>query len=99
MRMFPDPSQSAQQAPPVIPELESDRDPSGLVSTYQPGGAMLTTRNPFFQNLGTNGRTCFTCHQPQNRWTIRAQTAHDRFFRKQRRRPPVPAGRRRHVSE
>jgi cytochrome c peroxidase len=20
--------------------------------------------NPFFQSLGTNGRTCFTCHQP-----------------------------------
>jgi hypothetical protein len=64
----------------VIPELETDRDPSGLISTYQPGGATLTSRNPFFQNLGTNGRTCFTCHQPQNGWTISAQSAHDRFF-------------------
>src|SRR6516165_9273877 len=80
MRMFPDPSLSVQQAPPVIPELESDRDPSGLISTYQPGGATVTSRNPFFQNLGTNGRTCFTCHQPQNGWTISAQAAHDRFF-------------------
>jgi cytochrome c peroxidase len=80
MRMFPDPSQSVQQAPPVIPELETDRDPSGLISSYQPGGATLTSRNPFFQNLGTNGRTCFTCHQPQNGWTISAQAAHDRFF-------------------
>ena len=33
MRMFPDPSRSVQQAPPVIPELETDRDPSGLIST------------------------------------------------------------------
>src|SRR5262245_627146 len=80
MRMFPDLSQSGQQAPPVIPKLETDRDPSGRISTYQPGGATRTSRNPFFQNLGTNGRTCFTCHQPQNGWTISAQAAHDRFF-------------------
>jgi cytochrome c peroxidase len=80
MKMFPDPSQSVQQAPPVIPPLEIDPDPSGLISTFQPAGATLTSSNPFFQNLGTNGRTCFTCHQPQNGWTISAQAAHDRFF-------------------
>ena len=40
----------------------------------------MTSRNPFFQNLGTNRRTCFTCHQPQNGWTISAQAARDRFF-------------------
>src|SRR5215469_5032800 len=80
MRMFPDRSQRAQQAPRVIPELEIGPDPSGLIATYQPGGATLTSRNPFFQNLGTNGRTCFTCHQPQNGWTISARSAHDRFF-------------------
>ncbi|MBV8140036.1 MAG: hypothetical protein JO121_31015, partial [Deltaproteobacteria bacterium] len=80
MRMFPDPSRGVQQAPPVIPLLGIDPDPSGLISSYQPGGATLTSGNPFFQNLGTNGRTCFTCHQPQNGWTISAQAAHDRFF-------------------
>jgi cytochrome c peroxidase len=80
MREFPDPSHSGQQTPPVIPGLEIDPDPTGVVSTFQPGGATLTSSNPFFQNLGTNGRTCFTCHQPQNGWTISAQAAHDRFF-------------------
>jgi cytochrome c peroxidase len=80
MKIFPDPSQTVQQAPPVIPGLEIDPDPSGLISTFQPGGPTLTSSNPFFQNLGTNGRTCFTCHQPQNGWTISAQAAHDRFF-------------------
>src|SRR5262249_22059579 len=35
--------------------------------------------SPFFQNLGTNGRTCFTCHQPQTGWTVSAQSVQDRF--------------------
>ncbi|MBV8804166.1 MAG: c-type cytochrome, partial [Sinobacteraceae bacterium] len=35
----------------------------GLVSNYQPGGSTTTASNAFFQSLGTNGRTCFTCHQ------------------------------------
>jgi hypothetical protein len=80
MRIFPDSSQTVQQAPPLIPGFSLDFDPSGLVSTDQPGGPTVTSQNPFFQNLGTNGRTCFTCHQPQNGWTISAQSAHDRFF-------------------
>lgn len=80
MRVFPDAGHGTQQTPPVIPGLVIDRDPSGRVATFQPGGATPTSGNPFFQNLGTNGRTCFTCHQPQNGWTISAQAAHDRFF-------------------
>jgi cytochrome c peroxidase len=32
-----------------------------------------------FQNLGTNGRTCFTCHQPQNGWTVSAAGVQARF--------------------
>jgi len=27
-------------------------------------GATIDENNPFFQNLGTNGRRCVTCHQP-----------------------------------
>jgi cytochrome c peroxidase len=33
----------------------------------------------FFQNLGTNGRTCFTCHQTQTGWSISARSVQDRF--------------------
>ena len=44
-------------------------------ATDQPGGATHTASNPFFQNLGTNGRTCFTCHQPQTGWTVSAASA------------------------
>src|SRR5437588_2231261 len=50
-----------------------------MIGTFQPGGTIETASNPFFQNLGTNGRTCFTCHQPQDGWSLSAQHAKDRF--------------------
>ena len=65
--------------PPVIPQLEIDPDPSGAIATYQPKGATLTAKNAFFQDLGTNERTCFTCHQPEDGWSLSAQHAQDRF--------------------
>ena len=45
------------------------RDESGAFSTYSTAGAVDQT-NPFFQPLGSNGRTCQTCHQPKFGWTI-----------------------------
>jgi cytochrome c peroxidase len=45
----------------VIPNLFPFRDPSGLVSTYNAAGP-IDQKNPFFQKLGTNGRTCSSCH-------------------------------------
>jgi hypothetical protein len=35
--------------------------------------------NPFFQDLGTNGRSCVTCHQPDQAWTVRPDRIRDRF--------------------
>jgi hypothetical protein len=35
--------------------------------------------NPFFQDLGTNGRTCFTCHQPDQAWTVTPPQIRERF--------------------
>jgi hypothetical protein len=37
--------------------------------------------NPFFQELGTNGRTCITCHQPAQAWTITPAELEARFTR------------------
>ena len=74
MRVFHNSDTGAQSTPSAIPERAMDADPSGIISTYQPGGATLTSGNSFFQSLGTNGRTCFTCHQPQNGWTVSAQS-------------------------
>jgi cytochrome c peroxidase len=80
MRFYPDADDGAQPTPAVIPRFETDFDASGLIATTQPGGPTSTAGNPFFQDLGTNGRTCFTCHQPQNGWSVSAQSVQARFY-------------------
>jgi cytochrome c peroxidase len=79
MRVFRDADRGSQPTPPLIPRFEAEADPSGKIATFQPGGPTFTALNPFFQNLGTNGRTCFTCHQPQSGWTVSAAGVHARF--------------------
>jgi hypothetical protein len=79
MRAFRDTDTGAQPTPSTIPQRAMDADPSGIISTYQPNGDTQTSSNAFFQNLGTNGRTCFTCHQPQTGWSVSAQGVQDRF--------------------
>ena len=37
------------------------------------------TSNPFFEDLGTNGRTCFTCHRPGQGWTVTPEDLGERF--------------------
>jgi cytochrome c peroxidase len=77
--LFPDPTASVQTTPSVIPQLQIDGDASGTIATFQPNGSTSTASNAFFQNLGSNGRTCFTCHQPQDGWSLSAQDAQARF--------------------
>ena len=78
--MFRGSDDVARPTPPVIPQFEVDFDASGLVATDQPGGATQTSANAFFRDLGTNQRTCFTCHQPQTGWTVSAQSVQARFY-------------------
>jgi cytochrome c peroxidase len=80
MRAFFNRDNGQQATPPVIPEFEIDPDPTGSIATLQPGGATQTSKNAFFANLGTNNRTCFSCHQPQNGWTVSATSVRARFF-------------------
>jgi cytochrome c peroxidase len=79
MRVHKDPDHGSQPTPPIISKLEIDDDPGGRIGTFQPGIATITANNAFFQNLGTNGRTCFTCHQPQTGWTVSAADVRARF--------------------
>ena len=59
------------EIPETIEQYASFPDNTGWISTYQPGGATKTSDNGFFSSdITTNGRTCFTCHQPQNGWSI-----------------------------
>jgi hypothetical protein len=46
------------------PEL-AFRDPSGLIATVTTAPEFDST-NPFFQSLGSNGRSCVACHQPRD---------------------------------
>ena len=79
MRRFKDADKGQQPTPSVIPRFSAAQDPTGAVATFQPNGATFTFNNAFFQNLGTNGRTCFTCHQPQFGWTVSAAGVAERF--------------------
>ena len=80
MRAFFDRNNGQQPTPPVIPKFEIDPDPFGSIATLQPDGPTQTSQNAFFANLGTNQRTCFSCHQPQNGWTVSAASVKARFY-------------------
>jgi cytochrome c peroxidase len=51
--------------------LEATPNPAGIAETFHTTGVIDRT-NPFFQRLGTNDRTCETCHSPAQGWTITA---------------------------
>jgi len=70
---------AAQATPPVIPGLSMDQDPAGLIGSLNAGGSTLTADSPFFLNLGSNGRTCFSCHQPQTGWGMSAASVKQTF--------------------
>jgi cytochrome c peroxidase len=42
---------------------------AGFAQSAIPGGA-IDQSNPFFQSLGVNGRTCNSCHQAGEGWTV-----------------------------
>lgn len=44
-------------------------DSAGVLSTYSTASG-IDISNPFFQSLGSNGRTCNTCHISGSAWTI-----------------------------
>jgi len=63
------------QTPAVIPQYFEDSDSTGQIATYQPGGATETAGNAYFTSLGSNGRACVTCHQPQSGWSMNPSNA------------------------
>lgn len=67
---------SAQQLPNLFPFLDS----SGLVATYNMNQGPIDLSGPFFQSLGTNGRSCGSCHRPAQAWTISADEVKLRFL-------------------
>jgi len=53
---------------------------SGFAATFSTDGS-VDLGNEFFQDLGTNGRSCVSCHQPQEGWTITPAGVRARFTR------------------
>jgi cytochrome c peroxidase len=51
---------------------------SGTLSTISTTGSIDVT-NPFFQSLGTNGRTCNSCHVSSSAWSISPAEVQSRF--------------------
>jgi cytochrome c peroxidase len=55
------------------------RDPAGVLRTITLDGGDLDLTNPFFQSLGTNGRSCASCHVASTGWTISPPEVQRRF--------------------
>ena len=66
------------QSSSIIPNLQPFADPSGFVATYNSAGNIDTT-GTFFQSLGTNGRSCGTCHIVGNAMGLSAAHAQAQF--------------------
>jgi cytochrome c peroxidase len=62
----------------VIANLEPFADPTGQISTYNAAGS-IDLRNAFFQSLGTNGRSCGTCHLVDQAFSFTPAGAQARF--------------------
>src|SRR5262245_30433050 len=70
----------AAKAPPAgtAPNMFGLADPTGIRRTFNVNGA-IDFDNPFFQSLGTNGRSCGSCHQAADGWTIVPSHVQARF--------------------
>ena len=69
-------SRTQQSLPNQFPFI----DPNGAVATYTTDPSdRIDMTGPFFQDLGTNGRSCVTCHQPSDAWTVSAAHVKARF--------------------
>jgi cytochrome c peroxidase len=57
---------------------DAQPNPSGAARTFSRNG-FIDLNNPFFQDIGANGRRCVTCHQPSEGWGISAAGVQARF--------------------
>jgi hypothetical protein len=69
----------ASSATPGRAAMQTFPNPGGVVGSVGTGEA--DAGNPFFQELGTNGRTCATCHRPAQGWSTTPEELRDRFDR------------------
>ena len=61
-----------------MPDMMPFPNSSGFAATFNTVGSIDLT-GPFFQNLGSNGRACVSCHQPSDGWTVTPAHIRARF--------------------
>jgi cytochrome c peroxidase len=64
----------------VIPKFQVFGDPDGAFATINAGGPTDTSSNPFFLDMGTNGRRCVTCHEPSDAFSVTPPHLQQRFY-------------------
>src|SRR5690348_399093 len=70
---------SGPKKAPKAPTVLDMPDPSGVLRTISVDGSGLDMHGAFFQSLGSNGRSCASCHVPSTGWTISPPEVRDRF--------------------
>jgi len=65
-------------SPNSMPSMLPFPNPTGFAATYSTAGS-IDLSNPFFQSLGTNGRSCGSCHQASDGWTVTPPQIRARF--------------------
>ena len=62
-----------------VPAYQEFSDSEGRFANFNTGGPTDTTKNAFFEDLGTNGRRCVTCHQASDAWSVTPAHIQARF--------------------
>ncbi len=65
-----EPEEVAVETLKAEPNPQERLDPAGLIESASTNAFSAGATNGFFANLGTNGRTCNTCHVVEDGWTI-----------------------------
>jgi len=63
----------------LIPNGTFFSNPGGASQTYSTVNGGIDLTGPFFQSLGTNGRSCGSCHQPSDAMSVSAAHVQARF--------------------
>ena len=65
---------SPADSPHKIPDLFPFQNGAGILRTHNTNGnGDIDLTGPFFQSLGTNGRSCGSCHKADQAWGISAE--------------------------
>jgi cytochrome c peroxidase len=76
-------SEPPEPGPIFIPNGTPFFNAAGAAQTYSTAGGGIDLTGPFFQSLGTNGRSCASCHQPSDGMSVSALNVQLRFYRTQ----------------